>query len=359
VAAAVATVALLAGGGITAVAVVGGSDGNSTASGEDTTPTDDPAPTAEPPNPSSTPVATGSWDEVPSDAEVNQVAEGLEANGYACHETAGPAMLNADEPVVVHGQPVLVRRCYLDPASGRDQEQTASLQAAPDGSVNAVRVVVEAFLDKSDRRTSRWFGAAVRGLTGTVLRASEARELVAGRTPDIAWGKADLYTNAKGTSYQLELIADGSDIQQIPSGTTRLSIRDVRAHYSAAGFACHDESQSVRCERTGRGYALVAIAADNPVRSLTLQAEFNAGMPEAAYTPIFDHLMTDGLPFAFQDVWSPEIDETLGAVDLKKAHRFDLGGLHVAFFPYTTASFTTDFDQAYQVVVEGICATDC
>jgi hypothetical protein len=101
------------------------------------------------------------------------------------------------------------------------------------------------------------------------------------------------------------------------------------------------------------------LANDNPVRSLTLQAEFDAGLPEHAYTPIFDHLMTDSLPFAFQDAWSSEIDETLGAANLDKAHRFDLGGLHVSFFPHTTTSFTTDFDQAYQVVVEGICATDC
>jgi hypothetical protein len=361
VVAVVAVIAVAAGGSFAAIQLADGDDESSdtvepTAPDDPGTSSDGPA---DPADPITTPVGTDLWESVPSDAEVSQATDSLEANGYACYDTAGPAMLNADEPVVVDGQPVLVRRCYLDPASGRDQEQIVSLQAAPDGSVNAVRVVVHAFLDKSDRRTSQWFAAALDGLTGTILEESEARQLASGQTPDIAWGTAALDVNPEGTSYNLELVAEGSDIQQIPSGTTELSIQDARANYTGQGFACDKQQGALRCEKAGRGYLLVALASDDPVRSLTLQAEFDSGMPESAYTPVFDHLMTEGLPFAFQDDWSSEIDTTIGTANLQKAHRFDLAGLHVALYPSTTASFETDFDQAYQVVVEGICATDC
>jgi len=370
VVAVVAVVALVAGGSFAAIQLAGGDDDS--AGPAEPTPTDDPAPTVDPTDPSPNQVAAGSWDAVPSDAEVNQVATSLEDAGYACYDTVG-AMLTADEPVVVDGQPVLVRSCYLDPASGRDQEQTVSLQAAPDGSVNGVRVTVNAFLDKDDQRTSRWFADALRGLTGSVLQAPEARALVAGQTPDIAWGTAALDINPAGTSYQLDLVAEGSDITTVPAASTQLSIQEVRTHYSGEGFNCRDGHRSVVCERSGRGYSLLAIAVDpcygpgapadcpdgHTVRSLTLNAEFDSGMPERAYTPIFDHLVTEGLPFAYGDAWSSEVDTAFAALDVQKPHRVDIEGLHVEFLPGATVSFAPDFEQSYQVEVEGICASDC
>jgi hypothetical protein len=182
VVAVVAVVAVLAGGGFTALHVLGDSDDSSSSPGEpasdDPTPADEPTPSDDP---TTTPVNADPWGSLQPGAEVNEISGALERVDYACYNAMDAAMLTPDEPIAVNGEPVLIRRCYLDPATSRDEEQTVSIQAAPDGSVNGIRVTISALLDQNGQRPARWFRAVVRALTGPVLQESEARAILAGR----------------------------------------------------------------------------------------------------------------------------------------------------------------------------------
>jgi hypothetical protein len=377
VVAVVAVVAVLAGGGFTALHVLGDSDDSSSSPGEpasdDPTPADEPTPSDDP---TTTPVNADPWGSLQPGAEVNEVSDALERVDYACYNAMDAAMLTPDEPIAVNGEPVLIRRCYLDPATSRDEEQTVSIQAAPDGSVNGIRVTISALLDQNGQRPARWFRAVVRALTGPVLQESEARAILAGRGPDLAWGTADLSVNSAGTSYELDLAADGAELAAVPPATTGLSLAQVRRHYSDEGYSCGagQQGQALTCERQGRGYTLSATAFDpcrgpgpggpmcqgtRTVHGLTLNAEFDAGLPDRAYSVIFDNLIVGSLTFAYQDDWSAQVDTALAEVGFQKRHRADVEGLHVEFLPGATTSFDSQFDQAYQVEIEGVCASGC
>jgi hypothetical protein len=359
VVAVVAVVAVLAGGTFAGLTILGDSDESGSSADDPSTP--DPAdPTGEPTRaaPSTDPAGTDLWGSLPIDAEVNAVSDAVARAGYACYNALG--------------SPVLVRRCYLEPATGKFDEQTVTIEAAADGSVNAVNIEVDYF--DGHRKSEPMFERTLRTLTGTVLQGSEAAAIVQGQRPrrhsveSLAWGKADLFTSEDGAAYRLELIVSGATSVGVPPGDIRVDIAAVEQHYSRRGFACEVQSalNTLRCNRRVQGGALTVLAFDeclnfgpryesicagHQVHSLTAAAEFDAGMPEAAYATFFDDFLVPAMNLAADS--STFADEVATSIDdWTKPHRLDVEGLHVEVMPGHGA-MVGGYDQALEITVGG------
>jgi hypothetical protein len=360
----VAVVAVLAGGTFAGLAVFGDSD-DSASSAEDPSPSDEPTGPAEPtddpaePEPTEPVTASDPWGSLPADAEISQVSDAVAAAGYACFDSLA--------------EPVLVRRCFLEPATSSLDDQVVSIEAEPDGSVNAVDVTVDYF--DGNRKSEPMFVETLNTLEGTLLTRSEIRAIVAGQRPErhsrqsLAWGSAELFTSEAGRAYHLEMVAKGRKAAAIPAGDTGISVAEVKARYTGEGFSCTVDSalNTLRCERRAKGGAMAVLAFDECLRhkakfasickghkvsSLTATAEFDSGMPESAYGKFFHHLR-DGILLAAADDWSPEAEAWIDShLDLKR-HRADFDGMHIEVMPHT-GEVVGGFEQAYQVSVQGI-----
>ncbi|MGH3482895.1 MAG: hypothetical protein ACRDPQ_06625 [Nocardioidaceae bacterium] len=362
VVAVVAVVAVLAGGTFAGLMVFGDSDESGSSADDPATP-DPTGPPGEPtPEPTADPAATDPWGSLPADAEVNAVSDAVARAGYACYNALG--------------SPVLVRRCYLEPATDKFDEQTVTIEAAADGSVNAVGIEVDYF--DGHRKSEPMFERTLRALTGTVLQGSEVAAIVQGQRPSrhsveqLAWGKADLFTSEDGAAYHLELVASGATSVAVPAGDVRIDIAAVQQHYTQRGFSCHVQSalNTLRCDRRVQGGALTVLAFDeclssgpryesicagHQVHSLTAAAEFNAGMPEAAYARFFDDFLVPAMNLAADT--STFADEVATSIDdWTKPHRLDVEGLHVEVMPGHGA-MVGGYDQALEITVEGVNLT--
>ena len=365
VAAVVAAVAVIAGGSFAALTLLGDSDDTSS-SAADPSSSDEPTgePTGDPTESAPTTESTSAdpWAALDANAEINQVSQAVTTAGYACFDSLA--------------EPVLVRRCFLEPATSSLDEHTVSIEAAPDGSVNAVNVVVDDF--QGSRKSEPMFSRTLDALEGTVLTPSEARAIVAGQRPQrhsrqaLAWGSADLFTSEGGRAYHLELVAEGRQPAAVPAGDTEIGIAEVRATYTGEGFSCAVQSalNTLRCERRVRGGALAVLAFDeclssgpkfeslcegHRVYSLTATAEFDSGMPESAYNKFFHHLR-DGILLAADDDWSPEAQAWIDSHLDQRRHRADFDGMHIEIMPHTGA-LVGGFEQAYEVSVKGVNLT--
>jgi hypothetical protein len=351
VVAVVAAIGVLAGGTFAGLKLLGGSDDPNSSSDDPTSP-----------DPTTDPASTDPWGSLATDAEIDAVSDAVTAEGYACYDSLG--------------SPVLVRRCFLEPATDKYDEQTVTIQADSDGAVNAVDVEIDYFNGKG--RSGPMLVRTLRALTGIVVDRSEAAQIVQAQRPgshstvSLAWGRAELFTAERARAYHLELLADGARSVAPPAGDTRVGITDVERHYSADGFACQVESRlnTLRCSRRVGGGALTVLAFDeclnsgprydaicrgHRVQSLTAAAEFDAGMPERAYTKFLDDFLLPTMNLAADDAgFADEVATSID--DWTTPHRLDVDGLHVEVMPGYGA-LVGGFDQAIEVSVEGINLT--